>query len=142
VTFLGDPSEAPDTLSDVRLRDDVRAGIVGRGSLHPGAGHGSVPAHRLPPPTQPHSAFSGGGSGDVFLDLVEERAGELFLPALCSHCGARAVPLEDLAPFEQLASLLAFAGMCGRHWSNAAQEIAQSHGLTLLRAEEAHSSSD
>jgi hypothetical protein len=47
------------------------------------------------------------------------------------------VSVADLAPLEAIAAVRLGAAMCARHWSNFAQGLAQSHGLALLRSEEA-----
>jgi len=61
---------------------------------------------------------------------------EVFLPSECVHCGERALLFDELAPFEKLGAALVVTGMCARHWSNFAQGMAQSQGLTLLRRED------
>lgn len=59
------------------------------------------------------------------------------LPASCVICGSREVLLVDeLARLEQWAAVTNGVALCARHWSNFAQAIALSHGLTLLREEE------
>jgi len=59
------------------------------------------------------------------------------LPTQCVHCGEPVLQVDELAPFEALGAIINGGAMCPRHWSNFAQRMAQSHGLTLLREEEA-----
>jgi hypothetical protein len=54
----------------------------------------------------------------------------------CPICGDDALLVADLAPFEAMGVVVHGVSMCARHWSNFAQGMAQSHGLTLLRSEE------
>jgi hypothetical protein len=58
------------------------------------------------------------------------------LPRTCVHCDQPALLVSELSPYEGLGAVLNVSGMCARHWSNFAQNMALSHGLTLLRAEE------
>lgn len=58
------------------------------------------------------------------------------LPGRCAICGERSLYVSELSPAEAAASVMLFTSMCGRHWSNCAQGIARSHGLTLLREQE------
>jgi hypothetical protein len=64
------------------------------------------------------------------------------LPTRCAICDGRALQVSELAPLEGMATVVNGAGMCARHWANFAQGIANSYGLTLLRAEEAKSEDD
>lgn len=59
------------------------------------------------------------------------------IPTACAICGADVLLVDELAPLEHFAAVSVGAAMCARHWSNFAQRMAQSHGLTLLRQEEA-----
>jgi hypothetical protein len=74
------------------------------------------------------------GGGDGVVCEVDDEL--LCLLQECAHCGQMSVPLAELAPDEQMASLLSLAGMCERHWSNAAQGLAKAWGLTSLQADE------
>lgn len=58
------------------------------------------------------------------------------LPGRCAICGERSLYVSELSPAEAVGSVMLFTSMCGRHWSNFAQGIARSHGLTLLREQE------
>ena len=58
------------------------------------------------------------------------------LPTACEICGAPPLFVSELAPYEAMGAVLSGSAMCARHWSNFAQGMAQSHGLTLLRQEE------
>ena len=64
------------------------------------------------------------------------------LPVGCVHCGDPALKVNELAPWERQAAVWLDAGLCARHWSNFAQGLALSHGLSLLRSEESDSLSD
>lgn len=61
------------------------------------------------------------------------------LPRECAICGGPVLLVDELAPAEALAAVICGGAMCERHWSNFAQGVGQSHGVTLLRREEARS---
>jgi hypothetical protein len=66
-----------------------------------------------------------------------DEVADCLLPTRCVHCDGQALLVAELAPAEALAAVLAGGAMCARHWSNVAQMVANSYGLTLLRQEEA-----
>jgi hypothetical protein len=66
-----------------------------------------------------------------------DEVADRLLPTQCVHCDGQALLIAELAPAEALAAVLTGGAMCGRHWSNCAQGLANSHGLTLLRRDEA-----
>ena len=64
------------------------------------------------------------------------------MPTRCPICGEPVLLVAELAPAEAMGAVLCGTSMCPRHWSNFAQGMANSHGLSLLRSEESHSLSD